>query len=207
MALTVSKYYLNFKGLRGEHHQVNRGHHHCQYILWGYTMQQLTDHSLSLPTIVLGVIGADCHAVGNKILMSVLSQQGFNVINLGVMVSQGEFIDAAIENQADAILVSSIYGHGEIDCQGFREHCNRRGLKNIILYVGGNLVIGKRPFLEVEKLFLKMGFDRVFSSSVDLEAVTEQLKRDIAAQQWGITSLPVGMLYQSGVDIPVEAVA
>ena len=39
------------------------------------------------PTIVIGVIGADCHAVGNKVLDRVFSQQNFNVINLGVMVS------------------------------------------------------------------------------------------------------------------------
>ncbi len=67
--------------------------------------------------VVLGVIGADCHAVGNKIIMSVLAPLGIDVVNLGVMVSQDEFIDAAIETEAEAILVSSIYGHGEIDCE------------------------------------------------------------------------------------------
>jgi methylaspartate mutase sigma subunit len=72
------------------------------------------------PAVVLGVIGADCHAVGNKIIDNVLTREGFRVVNLGVMVSQDEFIDAAIETGAKAILVSSIYGHGEIDCLGFR---------------------------------------------------------------------------------------
>ena len=40
------------------------------------------------PTIVIGVIGADCHAVGNKVLDRVFSQHNFNVINLRVMVSR-----------------------------------------------------------------------------------------------------------------------
>ena len=62
-------------------------------------------------TLVIGVIGADCHAVGNKVLDRVFSNHGFRVINLGVMVSQDEYIDAAIETGADAIVVSSIYGH------------------------------------------------------------------------------------------------
>jgi methylaspartate mutase sigma subunit len=66
------------------------------------------------PTVVLGVIGADCHAVGNKIIDNVLTRGGFRVVNLGVMVSQDEFIDAAIETGAKAILVSSIYGHGDL---------------------------------------------------------------------------------------------
>ena len=132
-------------------------------------------------TIMLGVIGADCHAVGNKIIDHVLSKEGFKVVNLGVMVSQDEFIDNAIETGASAILVSSIYGHGEIDCLGFRGRCIERGVGNMVLYVGGNLVIGKRAFSEVETLFLEMGFDRVFSPSVDLLEVAKFLRQDIAA--------------------------
>lgn len=131
-------------------------------------------------TVVLGVIGADCHAVGNKIIDHVLTEQGFRVVNLGVMVSQDEFIDAAIETGAEAILVSSIYGHGEIDCLGFRGRCIERGIEDVVLYVGGNLVIGKRDFSEVEKLFLEMGFDRVFSPAVDLMDVVRHLRSDIA---------------------------
>ncbi len=55
-------------------------------------------------TLVIGVIGADCHAVGNKVLDRVFSNHDFRVINLGVMVSQDEYIDAAIETGADAIV-------------------------------------------------------------------------------------------------------
>lgn len=44
-------------------------------------------------TIVLGVIGADVHAVGNKILDIAFSQHGFKVVNLGVMVSQDDDLD------------------------------------------------------------------------------------------------------------------
>ncbi len=32
----------------------------------------------------------------------------------------------------------------------------------ILLYVGGNIVVGKQPFEDVEKRFKNMGFDRVF---------------------------------------------
>ncbi|NMC68277.1 MAG: methylaspartate mutase subunit S, partial [Spirochaetales bacterium] len=116
--------------------------------------------------IVTGVIGSDCHAVGNKIIEKVFSEAGFNVINLGVMVSQDEFIDAAIESNAKAILVSSLYGQGELDCEGLRSKCVERGIENIILYIGGNLVVGKHDFKEVEEKFKKMGFNRVFSPDV-----------------------------------------
>lgn len=108
------------------------------------------------PTLVIGVIGADYHAVGNKVLDRVFTAHNFNVINLGVMVSQDEYIDAAIETGADAIVVSSIYGHGDIDCLGLRERCIERGIGEIPLYVGGNLVVGKHDFADVEKKFKEM---------------------------------------------------
>ena len=133
-------------------------------------------------TVVLGVIGSDCHAVGNKIIEHALTRESFNVINIGVMVSQDEFIDAAIETGANAILVSSIYGHGEIDCNGLRGRCLERCLDRVVLYVGGNLVVGKRDFAEVESVFLNMGYDRVFPATVDLNQVANLLKYDIASR-------------------------
>lgn len=134
-------------------------------------------------TLVLGVIGADVHAVGNQILNYAFTDAGFHVVNLGVMVSQDEFIEAAIESAADAIVVSSLYGHGELDCQGFREKCDEAGLKNILLYVGGNIVVGKQPFEEVEKRFLAMGFDRVFGPGTTPEAGIASLREDLSRRQ------------------------
>lgn len=114
-------------------------------------------------TVVTGVIGADVHAVGNHILTFALKQAGYKVVNLSIMVSQEEFIKAAIETAADAILVSSLYGHGQIDCAGLREKCIEAGIKDILLYVGGNITVGKNDWRTVEATFKKMGFDRVAS--------------------------------------------
>jgi len=129
--------------------------------------------------IVLGVIGADVHAVGNVILYHAFTNAGFDVTNLGVMVSQEEFIGAAIETDALAIIVSSLYGHGELDCRGLREKCIESGLDKIVLYVGGNIVVGKQPFEEVEKRFKEMGFDRVFGPGTAPETAIEALNEDL----------------------------
>jgi len=132
-------------------------------------------------TLVMGVIGADVHAVGNKILEYAFSQAGINVINLGVMVTQEEYIEAAIETNADIIVVSSLYGHGEIDCRGLREKCDEAGLKGIPLYVGGNLVVGKANFVDVEKRFLDMGFSRVYPQGATPEQCILDIKKDLGA--------------------------
>lgn len=131
------------------------------------------------PTLVLGVIGMDVHAIGNKILEYVFTNAGFRVVNLGVMVSQEEFINAALETAADAILVSSLYGHGEIDCRGLREKCIEAGIGRILLYVGGNLVVGKASFSEVEEKFRKMGFDRVYPPGTNPETAIADLCTDL----------------------------
>ena len=126
-------------------------------------------------TLVIGVIGADVHAVGNRILNFVFKDAGFNVVNLGVMIRQEEFISSAIETNSDAICISSLYGQGELDCRGMREKCDEAGLKGIPLLVGGNVVIGKQVFEEVEKRFKAMGFDRVFPPNTPPETTIKAL--------------------------------
>jgi methylaspartate mutase sigma subunit len=130
-------------------------------------------------TLVLGVIGSDCHAVGNKILDYALTEAGFNVINIGVLSPQEDFINAAVETNADAIVVSSLYGHGEIDCRGMREKCNEAGLKDILLLVGGNIVVGKQNWEEVYNKFRAMGFDRVYPPGTTLETTIHDLREDL----------------------------
>ena len=133
--------------------------------------------------LVIGVIGADVHAVGISILQHAFEEAGFEVVNLGVMVSQEEYIAAAIETNADAILVSSFYGHGELDCRGLRDKCDESGLKDILLYVGGNIVVGKQPFDEVEKRFKAMGFDRVFGPGTAPETTVAALYEDLKVEK------------------------
>ena len=130
-------------------------------------------------SIVIGVIGADVHAVGNRIIEYTLTREGYNVVNVGVLSSQEDFINAAIETSARLILVSSLYGHGELDCRGMREKCNEAGLDDILLYVGGNIVVGKQDFTEVEKRFKEMGFNRVYAPGVTIDDVLETIKADL----------------------------
>jgi len=133
-------------------------------------------------TLVTGVIGADTHIVGNRILSMALEEAGYRVVSLGALTPAGDFIRAAVETAADAILVSSLYGQGELDCRGFRDLCIEAGLDDILLYVGGNLVVGKQPWDVVEKRFLDMGFDRAFPPGTRVEGALAALAADFAAR-------------------------
>jgi methylaspartate mutase sigma subunit len=141
--------------------------------------------------LVTGVIGSDTHIVGNRILSLALEKAGYKVVALGALTPSADFIKAAIETNADAIMVSSLYGQGELDCRGFRDLCIEAGLDRILLYIGGNLVVGKQPWPEVEKRFLEMGFDRAAPPGTRIEAVIKWLDEDFAARDRGARNDPV----------------
>lgn len=136
-------------------------------------------------TIVTGVIGSDTHIVGNRILSMALEKAGYKVVALGALTPATEFIKAAVETNADVILVSSLYGQGELDCRGFRDLCVEAGLDDVLLYVGGNLIVGKHPWETVERIFLDMGFDRAAAPGTRVETVLQWLAQDLAARQCG----------------------
>jgi methylaspartate mutase sigma subunit len=136
--------------------------------------------------LVTGVIGSDTHIVGNRILSMALEQAGYKVVALGALTPAGDFIKAALETNADAIMVSSLYGQGELDCRGFRDLCVEAGLERILLYVGGNLVVGKQSWPAVEKRFLDMGFDRAAPPGTRIETVLAWLACDLATRERGL---------------------
>lgn len=134
-------------------------------------------------TIVTGTAGQDSHVIGIKILSRFLKDEGFNVVELGGLTPPEDFIKAAQETAADAILVSSLYGMAEIDLVGFKEKCVEAGLGDVLLYLGGNLAVGRHNFKDDEEKFKTMGFDRVYPPEVDLATVVSDLKKDLEAKE------------------------
>lgn len=132
-----------------------------------------------LGTVVIGVIGEDVHIVGIKIMERALNDAGFKVNFLGAQVSPEEFIEAAVETNADAILISSFSGHAEILVQLFKDKCAEAGLGDVLLYIGGSLLLIEERWEEVEKKFKKLGFDRVYAPGSSPTRAVEDLKTDI----------------------------
>ena len=59
-------------------------------------------------TVVLGTVHTDIHDIGKNIVASVLSANGFKVVDLGVDVPAQQFVDAARENDAKVIGLSCL---------------------------------------------------------------------------------------------------
>lgn len=131
-------------------------------------------------TVVTGVIGSDVHSMGIQIIEYALEDAGFDVVSLGVQTPQQEFIDAAIETDADALIISSVYGHARLDCEGLRDRCDEAGLDDVLIYVGGNLAVSSETtFAEARQEMQSQGFDRVYPSRADIPDMIENLKGDL----------------------------
>jgi dimethylamine corrinoid protein len=59
-------------------------------------------------TVVLGTVHTDIHDIGKNIVTSVLSANGFKVVDLGVDVPAQQFVDAARESGAKVIGLSCL---------------------------------------------------------------------------------------------------
>ncbi len=134
------------------------------------------------PTVITGTVGMDAHVIGTKVLSRALKDAGFNVVELGMQVSPEEFISVAQETKADAILMSSLYGMAELDLKGFNEKRMEAGLGDILMYIGGNLVIGRYDPKEIEPRFKKLGFNRVYAPGIEPEVGITDLKNDLKAK-------------------------
>jgi methylaspartate mutase S subunit len=134
-------------------------------------------------TLVTGTIGQDSHVIGIKLLSRYLAERGYQVIELGGLTPAEEFIKVAQETAADAILISSLYGMAELDLAGFKEQCTEAGLGDVLLYLGGNLAVGRHDFADDERRFKAMGFDRVYPPEIDMAVVAADLENDLRAKQ------------------------
>src|SRR5688500_6655209 len=130
-------------------------------------------------SVVIGVIGDDIHVVGNRIMQLALEESGFEVFNLRTRNRPEHFCQVALETNAHAVFVSSLNGEGEYWCSDFRKRFDEMGLPGILLYVGGNVVVGSRPAEEVERVFRDYGFDRVYHHKPDLSLAIADLQKDL----------------------------
>ncbi|MCL2125258.1 MAG: methylaspartate mutase subunit S [Oscillospiraceae bacterium] len=134
------------------------------------------------PTIITGTVGVDSHVIGTKIISRALREAGFRVVALSAQTPPEEFIKAAQETNADAMLISSLYGMAEMDLQGFRDKCTEAGVGGILLFLGGILGVGKHDFADDEVKFKKIGFDRVYPPESDVELSIRDLCADLKSR-------------------------
>ena len=56
------------------------------------------------------------------------------------------------------------------------EKCVEAGIGDIPMFVGGNIVVGKQNFEDVEKRFIKMGFNKAYPPGTPIEKTLPDIK-------------------------------
>jgi dimethylamine corrinoid protein len=91
--------------------------------------------------IVIGVIEGDTHDIGKNLVKLMLETSGFELIDLGRDVPAQKFVDEAVANDAQSIMVSSLMTTTMDAMADVVTLLDEKGLKGKILYfVGGGPV-------------------------------------------------------------------
>ena len=125
--------------------------------------------------VITGVVGNDIHVVANRLIDLSLQARGYEVFNLGVNTHLEEFFDAAVETGAEVLMISSLNGEAE----GWGREvkllkARYQGLDDLIMLIGGNLVVGSGNSEEIVARYKKYGFD-IVCHQVDLNTGLDML--------------------------------
>ncbi|MFN7149086.1 MAG: methionine synthase, partial [Microthrixaceae bacterium] len=87
--------------------------------------------------IVLATVKGDVHDIGKNLVDIILTNNGYEVHNLGIKISINEMIDKAVEVKADAIGMSGLLVKSTLIMRDNLEELNQRGLQDIPVLLGG----------------------------------------------------------------------
>ncbi|WP_261717908.1 methionine synthase [Streptomyces sp. FZ201] len=79
-------------------------------------------------TIVLATVRGDVHDIGKNLVDIILSNNGYNVVNLGIKQPVSAILDAAAEHKADVIGMSGLLVKSTVIMKENLEELNQRGL-------------------------------------------------------------------------------
>jgi 5-methyltetrahydrofolate--homocysteine methyltransferase len=88
-------------------------------------------------TIVLATVKGDVHDIGKNLVDIIFTNNGYEVVNLGIKVGIGEMITAAEECHADAIGMSGLLVKSTLIMRDNLEELNDRRLAHIPVLLGG----------------------------------------------------------------------
>jgi 5-methyltetrahydrofolate--homocysteine methyltransferase len=87
--------------------------------------------------VVLGTVKGDVHDIGKNLVDIILTNNGYDVYNIGIKVPMQEFVDKALEVDADAIGMSGLLVKSTLIMRENLEELNDHGLDRIPVLLGG----------------------------------------------------------------------
>jgi methylmalonyl-CoA mutase C-terminal domain/subunit len=117
--------------------------------------------------------GLDGHDRGVKVVSALLREAGMEVIYLGPYQMPDTIIQAAMEEDADVIGLSSLSGEHLIFVPKVLEQLREKQLEDIVLIVGGVIPTEDIPVLK------EMGVAEVFITGSSTNSIIDFIKNNI----------------------------
>ncbi len=127
--------------------------------------------------VLLAKPGLDGHDRGIKVIAAAFRDAGMEVIYTGLRQTPEMIVEAAIQEDVDAIGLSILSGAHMTLFPAVLDEMKRRGANDILLFGGGIIPDDDKEELE------KLGVAKVFTPGAPTEEAIEYLMRTIEAKQ------------------------
>ena len=119
--------------------------------------------------IVIGNAFGDYHALGRQIVVTFFRLAGFEVIDLGLSVSNEKFVETVKKSGARLVCVSALIIHTAKEIKELRHLLDKKGLSSVKILVGG------APFNFEPRLVNEVGADRMAQNAIEATRVAKEM--------------------------------
>jgi methylmalonyl-CoA mutase C-terminal domain/subunit len=121
--------------------------------------------------VVIAKPGLDGHDRGAKVIARALRDAGMEVIYTGLRQTPEQIVAAALQEDADVIGLSILSGAHMHICPRIMELLQERGLRDVLVVVGGII-----PDVDIPKLHA-IGITGIFLPGTPMQAIVEFIAR------------------------------
>ncbi len=123
--------------------------------------------------VVMAKAGLDGHDRGVKVISALLREAGMEVIYLGPFQMAGNIVQAAIEEDADVIGLSSLSGEHLSFAPKVVDLLRDKKMDNVLIITGGVIPVEDIPVLK------KMGIAEVFISGSPSQSIIDFIRKNV----------------------------
>ncbi len=127
--------------------------------------------------VLLAKPGLDGHDRGIKVIAAAFRDAGFEVIYTGLRQTPEQIVNAALQEDVDAIGVSILSGAHMTLFPAIRKLMDEKGIKDVILFGGGII-----PDDEV-KILEKQGVNRLFTPGATTEETIAYVREAVGKKK------------------------
>ena len=128
---------------------------------------------MSMLRVIVGKVGLDGHDRGAKIIARALRDAGMEVIYTGLHQTPEQVVEAAIQEDADAIGISILSGAHMTLVPRIIELLRENSAEDILVFCGGTI-----PKEDIPKL-KELGVGEIFTPGTPTKEVVEYVRRTV----------------------------